>query len=165
MVMVGAAAIAIVIILVVMMRNPGKDENENSDVQKPAVTQPDGNKTSPDSSPPKGRPRTGGTPDRAAPALTNETFTRLDEILADAKKHYNEGVTRRNAGDNTGAREAQAKAKTLLDQWENLIRGALDWQEEADMDDWAQPAEYEILTRKYTSFSSLQKMVRMGGGK
>lgn len=164
MVMVGAAAIAIVIVLVIMMRGDGEgDTNESTDQPTPAVS----DKTTPRSVAPASfsSAKAGKTPTRPAPALTHETLSRLDEILAEAKTHYNEGVTKRLAGDNSGARAAQAKAKVLLEQWESLIEPQLRWQEEAEMEEWAQPAEYDLLTRKYAPFSRLQNMVRKGGGK
>jgi len=166
MVMVGAAAIAVVIVLVIMMRS-GDDESTTDKGRDTTTETPD--TTTPRSVTPanasSGSAKAGKTPATPAPALTHETLGKLDELFAQAKKHYNVGVTKRRAGDNRGARAAQAEAKILLEQWEELIRPQLLWQEEADMEDWAQPAEYGLLTRKYAPFSSLQNMVRKGGGK
>lgn len=166
MVMVGAAAIAIVVVLVIMMRGTGAGAEDGdapadarpavSEGSTPLVAQPAST---------GGSAKAGKTPSRPAPALSHETLDQLDEILGRAKTHYNAGVMARNAGNNREARAEQAKAKAALDEWENLVSEQLRWQEEAEMEDWAQPAEYDILTRKYPSFSKLQKSVRMGGGK
>ena len=39
------------------------------------------------------------------------------------------------------------------------------WQEEAQMEGWAQPAEYITLEREYGAAMNLTKKIRMGGGK
>jgi hypothetical protein len=165
MVMVGAAAIAIVVVLVIMMRGGGEEDGKKgaADDTKPAASEKSATPVA--ISVGTGKAKAGGTPKRPAPALSTETLGKLDQLLAEAKTHYNDGVTKRTDGDNAGAREAQAKAKEVLEQWENLVKPQLQWQEEAEMEEWAQPAEYDLLTSKYAPFSSLQNMVRKGGGK
>ncbi|MCA8974466.1 MAG: hypothetical protein KDC98_07075 [Planctomycetes bacterium] len=160
--MIGAGAIAIVIILVVMMRGGGDEKADTPAVAPPAASPAGGASSAPVQ---VGTPKAGKKPDRPAPELTQETLSKLDQLLAEAKTHYNEGVKKRTAGDNSGAREAQAKAKTLLDEWQALVATQLRWQEEAEMEGWEQPGTYDLLSRRYPKFSSLEKSVRMGGGK
>ncbi|MCR9244504.1 MAG: hypothetical protein NXI31_05690 [bacterium] len=165
--MVGGAAVAIVV-LVLLLSGGGSDDDDNggsgdqNGAAAPAAA-PEQPKRTPSVG--TGNARAGKTPERPAPALSHETLNKLDELLAEAKTFYNEGVKARNDGQNTKAREAQAKAKQKLDAWEKLVEAQLEWQEEAEMGDWAQPAEYDLLTRRYPKFSKLQKSVRMGGGK
>ena len=161
--MIGAAAIAGGVILVVMLRSGGEGAARRERDASPVFNQMARRASKPSTKP--GSDQAGKQPGRPAPSISDQTFRQLDAILADAKTHYNEGVRRRREGDNRGARAAQAKAKIKLDEWEELIQQQLNWQEEADMEDWAQPAEYTILTRKYATFARLQKSVRMGGGK
>ncbi|MCA8953461.1 MAG: hypothetical protein KDE27_28370 [Planctomycetes bacterium] len=164
MIMIGAAAVAIVVVIFLIMPGGGDDSGKTSGGDsKPAVA----DKSTPLQAQPAsaGTAKTGKTPARPAPPLSQETLTKLDELLAAAKVHYNAGVTARNAGNNAEARAEQAKAKEQLDQWEQLVEAQLRWQEEAEMEEWAQPAEYDLLTRRYPQFSKLQKSVRMGGGK
>jgi hypothetical protein len=52
----------------------------------------------------------------------------------------------------------------VLGEWESLVDAALRWQEEAQLGEWAQPAEYVTLEQMAGDYSSLLKKVRMGGG-
>lgn len=108
--------------------------------------------------------RSGKTPAEAAPALTQETLGRLNEVYNRAKAVYNESVTARTAGDNALARQKAEEAKGILDQWLKLVEPQLAWQEKAQLDDWSQPAEYVLLEQLYGNFQTLNKRVRMAGG-
>jgi len=159
---IGAAAVAVVVILLILVSGNPSDAKAASPERAPAAV-PASSRAAPapiatDAG------KAGKTPDRPAPELSGSTLQRLDEILAEAKVHYNEGVKKRLAGDNSGARACQAEAKKLLDQWENLIQPQLLWQEEAELSGWQQPGSYQQLEHAYVGFASLQKMVRMGGG-
>ncbi len=167
--MVGGGAIAIVILLVLMTGGGGENADASgktgSGSQNADSSQNAKSPARPARTPASGTAKAGKTPDRPAPALSHDTLDKLDDLLAEAKTFYNEGVRARNATEHQKAREAQSKAKAKLDAWEKLVEPQLRWQEEAEMEDWAQPAEYDLLTRRYPTFSKLQKMVRMGGGK
>ena len=165
--MVGGGAIAIVILLVLMTGGGGDDADASGkqDTGSDNASQSTNAPARPARTPASGTARSGKTPDRPAPALSHETLDKIDNLLDEAKAFYNEGVKARNAGEHMKARDAQSKAKAKLDEWEELVEPQLRWQEEAEMEDWAQPAEYDLLTRRYPAFSKLQKMVRMGGGK
>jgi len=158
---IGAIAIVVVVVIVVMMNGGGKDDAAKDPAPVAAAPAP-----SPAPAPvPTGSAKAGKTPARPAPALTQETLGKLDELFGKAKAAYNEGSTLRTAGDNAGARSKQAEAKALLDRWKQLVEAQLLWQEEAQMEEWAQPAEYAALERIYGPFAKLEKSVRMGGGK
>lgn len=108
--------------------------------------------------------KAGKTPSKPAPGLTQDTLTTVRDLLDEAKKLSNEGVTARNGGDNQKARELQSAAKDKLEALQKLIQAPLLWQEEAQMGDWAQPAEYVTLENLYAEVGKLEKRVRMGGG-
>jgi hypothetical protein len=108
--------------------------------------------------------KAGKTPSKAAPSLTQDTLTKVRDLLDEAKKLSNEGVTARNAGDNQKARDLQSAAKDKLETLQKMIQAPLLWQEEAQMGDWAQPAEYVTLENLYAEVGKLEKRVRMGGG-
>ena len=160
-VMIGAIAVVVVIVLVVMMKGGGDKKEEPKKDPAPVAAAP----APVPAAGTAGTAKAGKTPGRPAPALTQETLGKLDELMAKAKAAYNEGSTKRTAGDNDGARAKQAEAKVHLDQWKELVAAQLVWQEEAQMGDWAQPAEYPTLEKKFGPFATLEKTVRMGGGK
>ena len=108
--------------------------------------------------------RAGKTPSKPAPGLTQDTLTKVRDLLEEAKKLSNEGVSARTAGDNQMAREKQSAAKDKLETLQKMIQAPLLWQEEAQMGDWAQPAEYVTLENLYAEVGKLEKRVRMGGG-
>jgi hypothetical protein len=109
--------------------------------------------------------KAGKTPAKPAPALSADMIAQVRTLESQMKAHYNDGANARKTGDNSGAREHQAKAKDCLEKIDALIADQLLWQEEAEMEGWAQPAEYVEMAKVYGSVSTLAKMVRMGGGK
>ena len=111
-----------------------------------------------------GSAKAGKTPARPAPPLPEATLQRGAELLAEAKALSNEGVKARAAGDNQRAREQQSLAKDKIDEILKMLEAPALWQEEADMNDWAQPAEYVALQRLYGEISTLRNRVRKSGG-
>lgn len=164
--MIGIGGIAAVVVAVILFSRGGnKDAVAHGPAPSPKTEQP--------ASPPASKsapasvssgPKAGKTPTKPPPVLAADTLGKLRELLAQAKVHYNAGVTARTAGDNSGAREHQAKAKVVLDQWKALVQAPLDWQDEASLDGWAMPGEYVELEKAYGDYSKLLKQVRMGGG-
>ena len=73
-------------------------------------------------------------------------------------------VGTRGAGNNQEARDKQSAAKDKVDALKKVIDGPARWQEEAQMENWAQPAEYVALEKLWTEISKLEKQIRMGGG-
>jgi len=160
-VMIGAIAVVIVIVLVVMMKGGNKEDPAAKKAPEPVAVKP-----APAVAPAQAASaKAGKTPKRPAPALTQETLAKVEEMLRTMKAFYNEGATARQAGDNTKARDKMAQAKDVLEQIDKLLAEPLLWQEEAQMDNWAQPAEYISLEKVYGDVMKLAKMVRMGGGK
>jgi hypothetical protein len=109
--------------------------------------------------------KTGKAPARPAPPLTQQMLDEVRALTKAASVLYNEGVTARTAGDNTTARDKQASAKDTLERLDVMLKAQLLWQEEAQMEEWAQPAEYVTLEREYGAAMNLTKKIRMGGGK
>jgi hypothetical protein len=108
--------------------------------------------------------KTGKTPTKPAPALAAATLQQVQDLLNEAKALSNEGVTLRTAGDNQKARDKQTAARDKIEAAKKLIEQPLLWQEEADMSDWAMPAEYVTLTSLFGEMSKLEKKIRMSGG-
>jgi predicted metalloprotease len=158
----GAIAVVVVIVVFVMMSGGGKPADKPAaGGQTPAAAAPKSTPAPAVSSSAK----SGKTPAKPAPALTAETLEKVRSEYAKMKTYYNEGSTARTAGDNQKAREQQALAKTVLDGIDAMIEPPLRWQEEAEMEGWAQPAEYVELAKLYNDVMTLAKKVRMGGGK
>lgn len=165
-IVLGGIAVLVVIVLVVMMgggdsksgtgRGPGNDVPAAPEAKTPSTPTP---------APVSSSAKSGKTPAKPAPALTAAMLAEARALEAKMKDFYNEGSAARTAGDNQKAREKQASAKEVYDQIEKLLMPALLWQEDADLNDWAQPAEFVELGKLWGSIAKLNKMVRMGGGK
>ena len=52
----------------------------------------------------------------------------------------------------------------MLEQWNQLVESNLLWQEEAQLGDWAQPAEYTQLEKLFGAYQTLNNKVRKQGG-
>lgn len=158
----GGIAVVVVIVLFVMMSGGDKPADKPGNTsQTPAVASPAPAPAAGVSSSAKA----GKAPAKPAPALTADTLGKVRSEYDKMKAYYNEGSTARTAGDNAKAREQQALAKGVLDRIDAMIEPPLRWQEEADMEGWAQPAEYVELAKLYNDVMTLAKKVRMGGGK
>lgn len=165
-ILIGIGGIAAVVVAVILFSRGGGEKPAAAGSSPPARTEQPASAPVGKSAPAaiSSGPKAGKTPTKPPPALTAETLGKLRELLAQAKVSYNAGVTARNGGDNSGARDHQAKARDVLDQWKALVQAALDWQDEANLDGWAMPGEYVELEKAYGDYSKLLKQVRMGGG-
>lgn len=159
----GGIGLAVVVVLVVMMRGGGGDgAAKASGDAAPKSAQ---SASAPAPTPVKlEAPKGGGSPKRPAPPLSEATLQQARELLASAKSFCNEGITARTAGDNQKARERQSLAKDKIDELKKLVADQSLWQEEAQLGDWAQPAEYMTLEKLLGELGPLEKRVRMGGG-
>jgi hypothetical protein len=108
--------------------------------------------------------KAGKTPARPAPTLLAATLGQARALLQEAKDLRNEGVNLRKAGNNEAARDKQSAAKVKIDAIKDLVDAPLLWQEEAELEGWAQPPEYVTLANFYGEVSKIEKDVRMGGG-
>lgn len=109
--------------------------------------------------------KAGKTPTTPAPALTQATLQELEAMLLQVKTLRNESVTaRQGSGDNQTARSKMSEAYKILEQWQQKVEAPLRWQENAQLEEWAQPAEYVTLEQMYASFQKLNNEVRKGGG-
>ncbi len=166
MILGGVGALVLVVVLVFLSSGSG-DEGDAG-----GASQPEPRPQAPASAPAK-RPTelkmagasAGKTPDRPAPTLTREMLQKANAMIDEAKDLNNEGTRLRNAGDNRGARAKQSEAKRKLDDAIEFLRAPSDWQEEADLEGWAMPAEYVTLGNLYVRIAKYQKRIRMGGGK
>lgn len=162
----GVGALVLVLVLVMLNSKSGDDDNndgDNQQQQQPAKqpTKPVGPKTQLK----MGSAKAGKTPDRPAPTLTQEMLQKAATLIQEAKVLNNEGVKLRSSGDNKGSRAKNSEAKRKLDEVKSMLDAPLTWQEEADMEEWAMPAEYTALGNLYGQLSKLEKRIRMGGGK
>lgn len=160
----GGIGVAVVVVVLIMMgggdKGPGKS---GGSTPTPVAAKPDPT-PKPAATPVSSSAKAGKTPTKPAPVLTADTLQKARDLETKMKGFYNEGSVARTAGDNAKAREKQALAKGVLEEIDKLLETPLLWQEEAEMGDWAQPAEYIELAKVHGSIMKLAKMVRMGGG-
>ncbi|MFK7738974.1 MAG: hypothetical protein AB8H80_01530 [Planctomycetota bacterium] len=161
---VAVGAVALIAVLVMMSGGKGGDtDSGGGKKQTPAASQ----KSQPSkrsATAPTGSARAGSAPERPAPELTQAMLNKAASLLEEAKALNRLGVTARNNGKNTEARAKNSEAKAKIDELKAVLADALGWQEEADMEDWAQPAEYDALGKLWIRISKTQKSIRMGGG-
>jgi hypothetical protein len=164
----GGVGALVVIVLIVVMNSGGKETAD-----KPRT--PTGSAGTPAAAPAPspaaatpavalGAARGGKAPTTPAPALTVATLEQAHALLNEAKELNNEGVRLRTAGKNQEARDAQSQAKDKIDAIKQLVAKPSEWQELADMEGWAQPAEYVALEKLYGEVAKIEKRIRMGGG-
>lgn len=160
----GGVGLAVVVVLLIVMNRGSGDSGAGNGAPANATPAPAA-KPAPTATPVQlANAKAGKTPGKPAPSLTSDTLQQARTLLEAAKTSCNEGVKARTAGDNSKARELQSAAKTKIDEMQRLLKPALDWQEEAQLDDWAQPAEYVTLERFYVEVAKVEKMIRMNGG-
>lgn len=134
-------------------------------VAPPAPAKPTASSPAPQAPAVSSSAKAGKTPAKPAPALSADTLAQVVTLYNQMGTHFNAGVTARTAGDNATAREHQGKAVDVLQQIDKLLEAPLLWQEEAEMEGWAQPAEYVQMAKEYGKVMGLAKKVRMSGGK
>jgi len=160
--LVGGSAVVVVVLLVILSTRGDGATNDAGPGREVPATAPAR------STPPAvsiGRARSGKPPAKPPPELTVDTLREFQTVLDEAKELINEGKKARTGrGENKVARAAMARVTKLLRQWEQKIAGPLRWQEDAEMEDWAQPAEYVRLEQMFVKFAKYKKEARMGGG-
>lgn len=163
MILAGVGVLGLVLYFVIVSQSSsGKgDSDKSSTSSKPAAAAP--SKPSTPTVQLAGA-AAGKTPTKPAPALTAEMLGQVQVLLDEATALQNKGATLRTGGDNQGARDVQSQAAEKLETLRTMIDKQLTWQEEADMEGWAQPAEYVTLGNLWTKIAKLEKAVRMGGG-
>jgi hypothetical protein len=160
---VGGAVVLVVVLVFVLNRGGSQPAN--------AGTSPEQSSAPPAAAAPARAPiqlgsaKAGKAPAVPAPPLTTATLQELETLLERIKTLRNEAVTARTGdADIEKARAKMGEAKVLLDQWVGKVEAALQWQERAEMEDWAQPAEYVALEKIYSTYSRYANEVRKGGG-
>lgn len=157
-------AIVGALIVVFLSSSKGDKAKEKPAEPAPAAVEKKAPHVPAPSSVPLGAAKKGKTPDRPAPPLTSEMLGKATALLDEAKTLSNDGVKARTAGDNEGARQKQSAAGDKIEAAKASLKEQSRWQEDADLGDWAQPAEYVALANLWTQLTTLEKKVRMSGG-
>ncbi|MCK5944059.1 MAG: hypothetical protein KAI24_18890 [Planctomycetes bacterium] len=160
----GVGAAVLVIVLVIVSSKKGGDDGDGDQQDQQQQAQPETKPHVPKTTLKMGSAQAGKTPDRPAPRLTVEMLQQARDLIQEAKVLNNEGVKLRNAGKNMEARAKQSEAKRKTDEVKALLDIPATWQEEADMEGWAMPAEYVTLGNLYGEIAKLEKRIRMSGG-
>lgn len=160
----GGLGLLVVVIVLVVMSQSGGNGGTTPAADKPAAANGKQPHVPAASSVPTGTAKAGKTPTTPPPPLTQDTLQKAVSLLDEAKALNSDGVRLRTAGDNMGARSKQSEAKVKIDAIKGLLAAPLRWQEEADLEGWAMPAEYTALGKFYGEVSSLENKVRKSGG-
>ena len=136
----------------------GGSGSETSQPEKQAPVQP--TKVEPEK--PKnqpieaGRSKAGKPPKRPAPALDVAVFQKTDAWYREADTKYTEGQVAKNKSDSTTYQKRVNESFKLIEKIDKELETYMTWQEEADFEGWAMPAEYDVLLRKLGSYSQLK---------
>ena len=160
MILGGVGVLAVVVLLIASDREDKTRDTGAEPARRPPAAKPH----VPATRVAVGSGSAGRAPGRPAPPLTRDMLNRAATMLQEAKLLNNEATKLRNRGDNEGARAKNSAAKAKIDEVKAFLDGPATWQEEADMGEWTQTAEYVALGRFYGEISKLEKRVRMGGG-
>lgn len=164
----GGIGVAVVVILIVVMGGGGGDKDKANAGTTPGAGTPAASAAAapkPAPAPPVAETaKAGKPPKKPAPPLSAETLQKARELLAAATALSNEGTKARTAGNNEEARKKQSEASDKVEALKALTKVNWDWQELAEMEEWALPAEYVALGNLYTSVGKLENQIRKGGG-
>lgn len=160
----GVAGVALVVVLVFVLSRGGSDAAAATSTPPAAGGAPpaaDARGTraeDPDLS--GGTERAGKTPDRPAPSIAAADMQRAEEHYRAAVEKWNDSQRSRNAGDQTAYAQALDDAFEELQKQREALRTYTDWFEEADLGDWAMPAEYDVLQQKLDVYDRLYQRVK-----
>ncbi len=92
------------------------------------------------------------------PSLTKEESLALDRLYEEAKQSWNEALKIKDT-DRAQFVAKRDHAGKLIEELIDKVRPILDWQEEADMNDWPIPYEVNDLMRRFNKWTKLQATV------
>jgi len=98
----------------------------------------------------------GKPPKRPAPTLDLAVFQKTDAWYHEADTKYTEGQAAKNKSDSTTYQKRVNESFALIEKIDKELEPYMTWQEEADFNSWAMPAEYSVLLRKLGSYSQLK---------
>lgn len=166
----GGIAVAVVAVLLVVMSRGGDDAATGTGGTTSGAAPGSRSPAPPANLTPAPQPgatsfaaKAGKPPGRPAPPLDAATLDQCRKLLAEAKAISDEGVKLRMAGDNEQARARQSVASDKIEEVKRLTATAWLWQEEAELGEWALPAEYVNLAQLYDRLGPLENQVRRGG--
>jgi hypothetical protein len=107
-----------------------------------------------------GTPREGETPERSAPPIQEADLARAQQHYENAKQKWNEGQRARSSGDHETYVTATKEAFEEMEKQRDALRPYTDWYEEADLGDWAMPAEYGALQRRLDTYDRLYQRIK-----
>lgn len=123
--------------------------NKSSEPSKAAAPKLDG-----------GKAKAGKTPDRPAPAIDADKMAKAEKLFEEATAEWNEAQKQRKAGrPKTEWKPNLDRAWDKLEEQRALLEDYSDWYEEADLGDWAIPAEYEALTKRQHVWGKVRQSI------
>ena len=161
----GVGALVVIVLLVVLNSgDKGAQAGANNNTKTPKTGSTAGGTSKP-APVAMGSAKAGKTPTVTPPPLTQADLQKFQGLLNEAKVLLNDGKrARMEKGDNQAARQKMGEASKLLAQAYASVEKALDWQADAQMEDWAQPSEYVTLEALYSRYSKYDNEARKGGG-
>jgi hypothetical protein len=157
-VLIGSLALAAVVVLLVFVMNGGSSAAQSStDEGSTSLT------VTPAAAPTPSKPPAaseGSVPGRPAPAIPGSVWTEADELYDRAAAQWNEAQADRRAGRTGDYQGALLASWDEFEKLRALIEPYTAWFEEADLEGWAMPADYDRLHRRLEVWDALRAKVR-----
>jgi hypothetical protein len=152
--------VVIVVILVAVAMNMGGDPPPNQEPVKEASKDP-----APEVKPVKAKSENYSAkmlkePDTPAPTIPASVLTKVDTLLATAKKLDIDARKAQNSGDSGKFNELINDSWDKLEELNSFIEKYTMWLEEADMGDWKVPSAYRPLQDRITKLDRIRGRVK-----
>lgn len=102
----------------------------------------------------------GSQPGRAAPAIPESVWGKAGALYREAAGLWNDGQEARGEGNSAEYQRAVLDSWAVLEKLYAAIEPYTDWFEEADLEGWEMPADYDRLQGRLDVWDSLRAKVR-----
>ena len=151
-VLVGGVLVVVVLLFVISSGSGEVQAGGGAAPAQPVASRPD-----PDPEP--GNARAGKTPQTPAPAISAEAWAQADAQYDKAKELWTQAQLARNKGESKQYADTLRVAWTELEKLREVMSPYTDWFEQADLEGWAMPAEYDRLQQRLNQWDPLRQKV------
>jgi hypothetical protein len=107
-----------------------------------------------------GTAKAGKTPKRPAPAIDTKVYEKTDGWYDQSRKLFEDGQKLRDKGDSAAFQKKMHEAWDLMELIGPALETYTTWEEEANMADWAVPAEYDALRKRLARYDELRMKLK-----
>lgn len=159
--MILAGAI-IVLVAAYVGFNSGGGGDPTPPAEQPKAAQPAAKQEAPKPKPvvEAGSAKAGKPPKRPAPAIDERVYEKTDAWYDQARKLFEDGQKLRDKGDSNAFQKKMHEAWDIMEQIPPALDSYTTWEEEANMGNWAVPAEYDALRKRLARYDELRMKLK-----